>query len=351
MKRTTRALAALAAGALTLSLGLVAGTVGTASAAPKQPDAKAAGWLAKQLTGGLVHNDVYDFDDYGLTADTATALIAVGGQRKAARQAERALARHVDSWTTGVDFGSSDVYAGSVAKAAVFAISAGADPRAFGGVDLVARLADRVSTADGIRGRLQDGTEGTDYANTLGQAYAVAALSEAGDGRAADAVSFLLEQQCSPGFFRLYFADASAEDQSCDGAASAADRAADTDASAIALVSLQSIERPSTQVKQARKAALRWLVGQQKANGSFGGGPTTKASNANSTGLAAWALADGGKCRPAKKAAGWLRKLQKKNGAVAYNRKAFRAGIDADTRDQWRRATSQAALGLATPGC
>jgi hypothetical protein len=345
MIRLSRTGAALAAGALTL--GLVAGTAGTASAAPED---RAGRWLAKQLTDGLVHNDVYDFDDYGLTADTATALAAVGGHGRSVRQAERALARHVDSWTTGVDFGSSDVYAGSVAKATAFAQTVGADPRSFGGVDLVARLADRISAADGTVGRLQDKTDGTDYANTLGQAYAAAALTNAGSDRARDAVAFLLQQQCDAGFFRLYFADASAPDQTCDGAARA-DRAPDTDATAIALLNLQSIERPSKKVRQAATAAVRWLVGHQKRNGSFGGGTTTKASNANSTGLAAWVLSEAGRCRPAQRAAGWVAGLQKRSGAVAYDRDAFRAGVDADSLDQWRRATSQAAPGLATPGC
>ena len=344
MSRTPRLAAAFIAGAL--ALGLAIGPTTSASASP----GRAGDWLASQLTDGLIHNDVYDFDDYGLTADTGMALAAVGGHAGPVRQIKRALARHVDSWTTGVDFGSNDVYAGSVAKALVFAQTTGARPRHFGGVDLVKRLNGRISSKSGIAGRLQDRTTGTDYANTLGQAYAAAGLTKARSAKAKPAVRFLLRQQCSAGFFRLYFADASAKNQTCDGAARK-HRAPDTDATAIAVLNLQSIKRPSRAVKRSIADALTWLVRHQKRNGSFGGGPTTAASNTNSTGLAAWALARGEKCRAADNAADWVAGLQRKNGAIAYDRAAFRAGISADTRDQWRRATAQAAPGLKLPGC
>src|SRR4051794_29596439 len=105
-----RLASALIAGALVL--GLTVGGSTTASAA--QPGS-AGNWLEKQLTKGLIHNDVFGFDDYGLTADTGIALAAVGGHHRAVAQIKRALARHVDSWTTGADFGSDDIYAGSVA--------------------------------------------------------------------------------------------------------------------------------------------------------------------------------------------------------------------------------------------
>ncbi|WP_156390922.1 MULTISPECIES: prenyltransferase/squalene oxidase repeat-containing protein [unclassified Nocardioides] len=340
MKRTPRLASALVAGVL--ALGLTAGMTESASAAPSD---RAGGWLDRQLTGGLVHNDQYGFDDYGLTADTGFALAAIGGHRKALRQSSRALAKHVDSWTTGVDFASSDVYAGSVAKALVFAQTVGANPRSFGKANLVQRLSARISAKKGIVGRLQDKTSGTDYANTLGQAYAAGGLSTARSGKADEAVAFLLRQQCSPGYFRLYFADATAKNQNCDGATKA-NRAPDTDATAIAVLSLQSIKHPTPRVQRSIAAAVRWLVRTQERNGSFGGGPSTKAPNANSTGLAASALGQAGQCVPAKRAARWVAKLQQKNGAIAYDRSAIKGGITTETRDQWRRATSQAAPGL-----
>ena len=88
-----------------------------------------------------VHNDQYDFDDYGLTADTGFALAPIEGRSPALRTLRKSLGKHVASWTTGVDFGSADVYAGSTAKALVFAQTTGSDRRSFGGVNLAKQLA------------------------------------------------------------------------------------------------------------------------------------------------------------------------------------------------------------------
>ncbi len=201
---------------------LAAGTMVVTMAGPAQaaPDDASARWLTRQLTDGLIHNDQFgdfEFDDYGLTADTAFALAAIGGQPGAVRDIRTALAQHVDSWTTGVDFGSTDVFAGSTAKAVVLAQTTGADPRAFGGVNLVARLTRRVSATAPTVGRIQDKTAGQDFANTIGQAFAAQGLSVAGSGKADEAVRFLLQQQCSPGYFRLGFAAKTARNQTCDG--------------------------------------------------------------------------------------------------------------------------------------
>lgn len=359
MTRMTRVASAALAGALVV--GVAAGTTGTASAAPSAPEARTGGWLEGQLTGGLIHNDdpAYGgFDDYGLTADTGMALAAVGGHRKAVTKIRAALAQHVDSWTTGADFASTDIYSGSVAKAVVLAQSTGANPRSFGGVDLVARLDGLVSAEKGIVGRIQDKSSFGDYANTLGQAFAVGALATAKSAKAPQVAGFLLQQQCDAGYFRLYFADATASDQTCDGATKKSDRAADTDATAIALINLQSVAKPTAKVKRAITAATRWLLRKQKADGSFGGGPTTQASNANSTGLAGWALGEAGRTKNASRAAVWIRAHQVTNvgacapyakadvGAIAYDDGALAdlAGtpIAADTADKVRRATAQA---------
>jgi hypothetical protein len=353
MIRMPRLASAMLAGALVLSLAV--GTTGSASAAPSDRTGR---WLERQLTGGLIHNNdpaLGGFDDYGLTADTAMALTAVGGHRKAVKQIRAALGRRVDSWTTGIDFESSDIYSGSVAKAVVLAQTIGANPRSFGGVNLVRRLNGRVSSTPGIAGRIQDKSSYGDYANTLGQAFAAGGLTKAHSAKAPAAVGFLLKQQCAAGYFRLNFAAAGAKDQTCGGAAKK-DRAPDTDATALAIINLQSIKNPSPRVKRAIANGTHWLVRHQARNGSFGGGPTTQAPNTNSTGLAAWALGQAGKCKPAQRAARWVTKLELRNGAVAYDVKALRTakrdGITATTADQWRRASAQAAPGLVyLAGC
>ena len=199
MRKLLRPVAVLATGAV----------VATTLVAPAQaaPDHVSGRWLERQLTDGLVHNENFGgFNDYGLTADVAFGLDAVGGHQATVAEIADAIAPHVDSWTTGVDFGSEDIYAGSVAKAVVLAQTAGEDPTAFGGVDLLQRLEDRVATEDPIAGRIQDSGE-QDYSNTLGQAFAVLGLAEAGSTKAAPARKFLLKQQCRGGYFRLDFSD------------------------------------------------------------------------------------------------------------------------------------------------
>jgi len=347
-----RAAATLAAGAL-----ISTAVAGTAYAAPA---ADSGTWLSHQLTDGLVHNNQYKFDDYGLTADTALALSALGGQSAGVRDIRKALAQHVDSWTTGVDYGSDDIYSGSTAKAVVVAQTTGADPRHFGGVNLVGRLRARVSDTAPTVGRLQD-RSATDYANTIGQAFAARGLSVAGASEAPDAVRFLLAQQCSAGYFRLTFADPTAADQSCDAGDPGSTSAPDTDVTALAVLNLEAVPHKTSAVKTAITGAVRWLKRNQKTNGSFGGGTATEASNSNSTGLAGWALGINGVCGAAAKAASWVRDLQVsgtvagtpfagEKGAIAYDRAAYKAaktdGIGKAQRDQWRRATAQASPAL-----
>lgn len=341
-----------------LSVVMVVSAPGAAQAARQDTSAD---WLAGQLTDGVLHNAQYGFDDYALTADAAFALAEIGGQDAALTAINDALAAHVNDWTTSTADGRTDVYAGSVAKALVLAEVTGADPRNFGGVNLVARLKHRVMQTSPNLGRIRD-RAGADYANVVGQALAARGLSAAGWPGAPDVVRFLLRQQCSAGYFRLNFAPRTAARQSCDAGDPRSTSVPDTDATALAVLSLQAIENPSTRVQTAIADAVRWLKRHQKDNGSFGGGPTTAASNANSTGLAAWALGQAHACAAAADAARWVKRLQAfgdlsgtgllgSEGAIAYDRAAYAAGLDRGirkaTRDQWRRTTAQAAPGLA----
>ncbi len=330
-----RAATTLAAAALA-----VTGVLTTAPSASAAPADRSVDWLAGQLDGGLMYNAQFDFNDYGLTADAGYALIEVGGQGRKVQQVRRALADDVNSWTTGVDFGSDAVFAGSVAKALVFAAEAPrARPRSFGGVDLVERMESQVSTDVGTAGRVA----GT---NTIGQAFAARGLTVTGADRAPAVTAYLLQQQCREGYFRLGFSEADAPAQGCE----ASGGEADFDATALAVLNLQAVPAPSPTVRAAVDTALDWMVAQQRRNGSFGGGAATESSNTNSTGLAAWALGQDRRCRPAAQAASWVEGLRLDNGAIAYDRPALRSardgGITTRTRDQFRRATSQAAPGL-----
>lgn len=320
-----------------------------------------ADWLTAQLTDGLVHNDQYDIDDHGLSIDVALALHAQGGHDATVAQVSDALAGEVDAYTRG---GTKDLYSGSVAKLASFVTRTGADPASFGGVDLLARLEGLVSTRPVSAGRFEDRSAAGDFANTIGQAFGAHALTEADSPLAAPVTAYLLEQQCEGGGFRLLLTeDKTARDQSCD-----ADSATpEIDATALVVLALLEIEDPPDEVLDAVQDARSWLLEQQQDDGSLPG-------SANATGLAGWVFGRLGSCDPARRAARWLSDLQvpagePEAGAVAYAPPALDAlpasgRITTRERDQWRRATAQAAPALehlrptrcqagdtALPGC
>ena len=355
-----RAGAALVASALAATL--VATAVPAHAAAPTSPAGHGAGWLAGQLNAqGLIHNRQFDFDDYGLTIDTALALDAIGGHQKDVVRARRALAKHVNSYTTGVDFMSSAIFSGAVAKLVVAAQKTGAQARSFGGVNLVRRLVGRVITTGPSTGRIQDREDVpngiTDSANAIGQVFAVRGLLRAGSPTAASTLRFLLRQQCAGGFFRLDFTvDKSAADQACH-----AGDAADTDVTALAVIELAPVAKGHGKLTVALGDAVKWLKRHQNTNGSFGGAGPTSAANANSTGLAGWALMTEDACGAARHAARWLNNRQVtgdltgtplagERGAIGYDNATLKAakqdGIVTETRDKWRRATAQAAPAL-----
>ncbi len=359
MHRHLRRGASLAAAVTTAAL-ITTLAPAPAHAGNPTPAGLSSTWLAAQLTSGVVHNDQFDFDDLGLTVDIGLALAETGTQPTALGDISTAMATRVDSYTTGVDFGSSDIYAGASGKLLVFAQTVGQDPTSYGGVDLVQRTNQRVSTKTVIKGRIEDRTSGTDFANVIGQAFAAQGLWAAQTGKADEAVAFLLDQQCAQGYFRLNFTKSkTSAKQTCDSGNPDTTSAPDTDVTALAVLALDAMTGKTRAMKNRLTKAKAWLQGKQKGNGSFGGGTSTEGSNTNSTGLASWALGEVGACGDAQDAAEWVEDRQAtfttgplatEQGAIAYDNAAFAAGqtdgITVATRDQWRRATSQAAPAL-----
>lgn len=349
MRRTTRR------PVVSFTAALVAATVSAATlATPAEaaPAGSATSWVKGELTDGLMYNPNFGgFNDYGLTLDAGLAFAELGRDRLV-RKVRRAMSPNVDSYISAADWGSPhDRYAGAVAKALVFAQTSGADPRSYGGFDLVVELEDVTTPAGRIKDRGAD-----DYANTIGQAFAVRGLWEARSTERRRALKFLVDQQCDAGFFRLNFSAAGAADQGCSRG-----DAPDTDVTALAVLALDTLPKGNATAQRSIRGAKRWLARRQADSGSFTGGPTTATANANSTGLAAWALGETGACARAAKAARWVERLQVSGdvsgtpfagdrGAIAYDRAAYRAGrrngITDATRDQWRRTTAQAAPGL-----
>lgn len=348
MSRSTVAVVSAAA----LTLATLSAGAAPAQATPA-PARHAAKWLVTQQSKGRVitHSSYGKFVDYGLSIDLGLALKSIGVHHKVVVKVRRALAHNIRAYTGS----GSEVYSGASAKALYFAQHSGATGRHFGGVNLVKRLNHRVSTTKGIRGRLSDKSAYGDYANTIGQAYAAAALSRAGSPKAAPVTKFLLRQQCKSGFFRLNFAKVKARKQSCNAGGRSLS-APDTDVTALGVITLETVRKPGKRIRRAIARAGRWLARHQKRNGSFRGGRTTGASNTNSTGLSARALALTGHCKKARHAARWVHKLERRNGSIAYDKAALAAakkdGITRATRDQWRRATAQAGPALVyVNGC
>jgi hypothetical protein len=357
--------AGLGAAALTAGLALTAVTAVTAPAAQAAPVSAAVSdggvWLARQLTNGVVHNDQYGFDDYGTSVDIALALHAIAtsptDHASDITDIENALAANLASYTTNTGGGyPSEKYAGSVAKAAYLLQQTGGDPTSFGGTNLVTELEGLTDDSTGAIHDTVDPSDpwGADYENTIGQAFAVAALRTAGSTEAAKATDWLLAQQCPGGGFSLNLNQ---------GAASCASNAdADPDATSYVLVVLGAAADSDARIARAVGKAEAWLMARQNADGSFDGGASTDYPNANSTGLAGWALGQLGDTGAARAAATWLRQhqvqplsacpsqLSTEAGAIAYDDAALAAGrtdgITTGTRGQWRSASSQAVPAL-----
>lgn len=310
----------------------------------------AARWQVTQLTAGHIHNGQFNYNDWGLTVDTGLMLAADGHHPVALHRLERAVRRHYSDYTSV----GGDRYAGAIAKTLVFIRTMRANASNFGGADVRAQLLHLKVNAGADRGRFSDsGT--SDYSNVLGQSYAVIGLARTG-GVPQSAVDFLLHQRCGAGFFRLD----PVSGKTCHQSGSAPD----IDATALAIQALLSARQHGAAVpKGIISESATWLVHAQRRNGSFGGGLTTEASNSNSTGLAANALAATGHRTARLQAARWVSRLQvtrvragngparRDVGAIAYRRaplqRALRHGIGTQKRDQFRRATPQASYAFA----
>lgn len=354
--KLTSGLAAVAVAASTL---VVAGGTAPASAAQTAADrAVTAGstWLKGQLTNGIIvgNYEGFVYDDYGLSADTAFALDAVGGSDSTVVAIADAVAPEVTQW---YDFDTTK-YTGSAAKAAVLAQVAGRDATDFGGTDLQAFVEDNVGTSAPIVGRVQNVGETTDSLNVISQSWAARALAGQESEAADEVMSFLLQQQCDDGSFRAALSpDKTATEQGCATGATG-----EVDTTALTVINLLETPDAPVEARGAAVLAANWLRGQQAADGSFAAG--SLGTNANSTGLAGWALGAAGYDNAATRAASWLRGLQvadlapcattlaPSNGAVAYNGADLAAARTAGAvttakEDSFRRATAQALPALA----
>ncbi|ASW55375.1 prenyltransferase/squalene oxidase repeat-containing protein [Plantactinospora sp. KBS50] len=365
LPRSRRLGAGLAAVAASLVAVAAAPVTGFAAPDPAAvADARAAAtWLAGEYTDGALPGP-FGGQDWGLTIDGVIALAATGAATPTRQAATAQVAAHVRSYNSYDDWGIEGFTdGGATAKLLYVAAAAGADPTDFGGYDLRAETLSLVAPAgaDDQAGRITSRTtpdSGPDASNTFDQSFTVLGLARSGDVPQ-DTVDFLVRQQCTAGGFRLYPDAGGAPSPSCDAEPGAI---LDVDSTAMAVQALlAAAAQGAAGAADAARAGADWLAGQQHADGSFGGSGPTTGANSNSTGLAGQALAAAGRDTEAARAAAALRALQLSAagggaaagdaGAIAYNADGLAAavagGIGDNDRDQWRRATAQALLGLA----
>ncbi|RIW45795.1 cell wall anchor protein, partial [Micromonospora endophytica] len=346
------------------ALAVIAATPLGGVAAPSPPHTAAARdaarWLAGEYADGVLPGP-FGGADWGLSIDGAIALAATGVAGSTRQAATAQIAAHVRSYNSYDDWGITGFTdGGATAKLLYVASAVGADPTDFGGWDLRAETLSLIAGADSghQHGRITSRTtaeSGSDPSNTFDQSFAVLGLVRSG-GVPQESVDFLIRQQCAVGGFRLYPDADGAPSASCDAQRNAT---LDVDSTAMAVQALLASD--ATGADEAAQRGADWLVAQQGADGSFGGSGPTSGANSNSTGLAGQALAAAGRDAEAARAAQALAALQltagnggaaaAEAGAIAYHAatlaEAVTNGIGENFRDQWRRATAQALLGLA----
>ncbi|GAA2698319.1 MULTISPECIES: peptidase [Actinosynnema] len=323
--RHGRAAAGIAALIVT---GLLAPALPAQAEPTASPGGAASGWLARQLVDGDHLETTFDgvaYPDHGLTADAVLAFAAAGVARDSGAKATAWLAKP-ENLPQYLGDGTTESYAGAHAKVALLAQVQGADPAAFGGVDLITRL----TALQAPSGRFSDKSQYGDYSNGITQSLAVIALERHGSAPQA-AVDYLVGQACAGGGFPQRLEQATCEP--------------DVDTTGYAAQAMLAAGKSAEAAK-----ALDWLVSVQGATGGFTDFSPAPKPNANSTGLAAQALRVGGRAAAADKAVAFLTGLQvgcagaeANRGAIGYDASGFDAGTAT-------RATAQAVLGVAGVG-
>lgn len=257
------------------------------------PPQAAATWAASKLSKGANASG-----DHGLTADIVIGLAASGTGGEAAGKATDWLAANAEEYISrGV---KGDVNAGAAAKLSLVAGVQKRDATAFGDVDLVSTLKDRMQDS----GRFTDDTASGDLSNQFTQSLAVLGLDRAG-AVPDKAVDFLAKSRCEDGGYPLTFKSDPAKCTS------------DVDSTGLAVQALIAADRTEDVAP-----ALKWLEKQQNKNGGFAYGEPESAANSNTTALAVQALKAGGHDQAAAKGVAWLKTMQLGCDAKAADRGA-----------------------------
>ena len=311
----------------------------------------AAAWLYAQTVDGAMPGSNPGSKDWGSTVDALFALEAAGAPAEHITALGNAIEAHAGDYAT---YDAHDepgvVIAGAMGKLLVAASMLNRDVNDFGGIDLRARALATVG-ADGVKGQVSDINK-MNNANLFGQSLVMIGLARTGD-LPADTVTFLTTQQCSAGYFRIFYTDG----LSCDEAQGSPDR----DATAMGIMALRAAKAKGISAADAPLAkAAAWLLTDQHPNGAFVGSPWTPKENSNSSGLVAAALS-GLEPGAVEKITTWMTGLQltasnggaaaAESGAIAYDTDTFgdavANGMASSTRQTWRYATAQAIFAFA----
>ena len=305
-----------------------------ATMGPRSAVVAAGAYLSRQLRARPTL-DYLGYDDFGLVADAVMALDSAGLD---SAQATLSTSRLAGGFSSYVGSGSH-VSAGGIAKLLVVADVGGSNPSSFGGHDLTRELASLMDPT----GRYVDQPPSGDLSNTFSQSLAVLGLADADRNVPRKAVHFLVGQQCGSGGaagFRLLMATRPCTDTG----------QADVDSTSMAVRALLAAGQTASAAR-----GLTWLERQQTATGGLAGSPPTDLVNANSTGLALAALAEGNREESAALAADYLASLQlgcsvppAVRGAVSYSERHHVQDLrHPQPSQELTRSTAQALIGLA----
>uniref|UniRef100_UPI002FDBAA47 prenyltransferase/squalene oxidase repeat-containing protein n=1 Tax=Streptomyces sp. IBSBF 2435 TaxID=2903531 RepID=UPI002FDBAA47 len=307
---------------------------GPAAPAATAPDlAKGVAYLINR--GDLIDGHYYEsssgqhtgFADFGLTIDGVLALSATGGADDTLagvtdflQHGKDGTGRGIDDWTL---IGTSYAQGGSLAKEALAAQVTGADPRAYGGHDLIAALDGTVcAAADTSAGCAAKGNYAY-AASVFSQSLGVIVQIRAGEAaRAAGPIAYLESLQKGDGSWPSLIPATG------DG---------DVDSTAVAMMALDLVPGDAAAHAVARGAA--WLAGRQLADGGFHG---AAGDSVNSAALALQGLGLAAKTYAPQiaKARAFLAGEQNPDGG-------FRVASDSDDKHSDVRASAQAVSGAA----
>lgn len=295
----------------------------------------AISWLTAQTNSAGMLESSAGYGDVGLTLDAVLAGAAAGAPTTT-------LNRWLDGAATvfreRVIYSTGGRDTGTIAKAVVALHLAGRSTTSYAGVNPLALTSESLSlgAAAGWAGEPGKPTN----VNAFGQAYVMLALARTGTVPAAT-VSFLASRQCSDGGFPMYFTQTSCT-------------TSDPDGTAMLVMALRGALADGVPgAKAPLDRATAYLVAAQHSNGSYAATMPdgTRPENANTSGLAAAALADVAPYSVAK-VRSWMATMQltggADTGAVAYNAADRARGlVSTTTRPRWVRATTQGLLAFA----